>query len=196
MQLSARIVQMPALREIAKQIDFGTAKGLTDTAKEAQKASIAAITGTFTTRGRWMEPSNRFGIRITPARRDKLSAAVHTRADWLVPHEEGVDKRAQSGHLAVPTDQVRRTKRMIIPRGQRPKGLGEKVFRLRTKHGEVLAQRLKRGTRKGLIVLYGLEPSVKIKRQSTFYEPIKKVVDERLRRNIADGIRFAMATRR
>jgi len=196
MNVTARIVQMPDLRAIAKQIDFGTAKGLTDTAKAAQKASIAAIKSTFTTRGNWMEPSNRFGVRVTPARRDKLTAEVHTAADWLKPHETGEDKRARTGNVAVPTDQVRRNKRMIIPRGQRPKGLAAKAFKLQTKHGVVLAQRLKRGKRKGLIVLYGLEPSVKIKRQSTFYEPIEKAVKDNLRQNIAAGIRFALATRR
>jgi hypothetical protein len=184
----------PTAAKIVKQIRFGVAKGLTETAKEGQKASIGAIKGSFTTRGTWYLPSNRYGIRIKAAKPTDLSAEVRTNADWLIPHEEGKDKRAKDGRVAVPTDQVRRNKRLIIPRGQRPKGLGAKVFEMQTKRGKVLAQRLKRGPRKGLVILYGLESRVRIERQSTFFDPIKKVVSRRLGKNIANGIRHALAT--
>lgn len=193
--LNIRITQYPPSAEkIMKNINFGTAKGLTQTAKEGQSAVVGALKGTFTLRGKWFEQSNRFGIKITPATKTKLTSEVKTAADWLEPHEEGKDKTPQGNTLAVPTDQVRRNKRLIIPRGQRPKGLAAKAFVLQTKRGPVLAQRLKRGKRKGLIILYGLEKSVKIKKQSTFYDPIRKVIDRRLEKNIRDGIAFALKT--
>ena len=190
------INNIPSAAEIMKQVNFGTAKGLTETAKQGQAAVVGALKGTFTLRGTWFNQNMRHGIKITPARKDKLQAEVKTLADWLEPHETGKDKTAQGGRVAVPTDQIRRNKRMIIPKAQRPRGLAGKAFVLQTKHGPVLAQRITRGKRKGLIILYGLEQKVRIRKQSTFYEPIKKVVSRRLKDNIRDGIRHAFATAR
>lgn len=185
----------PGAAAINKQLDFGTAVGLTKTAQQGQQAVLGALRGTFTLRGSWFNPSNKFGIRVKPAKKNDLVAAVQTNADWLITHEEGTDKRPTRGqNIAVPTDQVRRNKRLIIPRGQRPRGLNTKAFVLQTKHGPVLAQRITRGPRKGIVVLYGLERSVHIKKQSTFREPIQKVVDRRLGENIAKGIEFALRT--
>lgn len=195
--LKARIsTNLPSAAEFNKQLRFGTAKGLTETAKQGPAAVVGALKGTFTLRGTWFNQNMRHGIKITPATKINLKSEVKTTADWLEPHEIGKDKTARGGSVAVPTDQVRRNKRAIIPKAQRPRGLGEKVFVLMTKHGKVLAQRLKKGKRKGLIVLYGLEKSVKIRKQSTFFEPIKKVVDRRLVKNIRDGIDFALKTAR
>jgi hypothetical protein len=183
----------PSWQNIVKQIEFGTAVGLTQTAKDGQKASQDALRGTFIIRNKWPEIGP-YAIKIKPATKNDLASEVRTAADWLVAHETGEDKKAKSGDVAVPTDQVRRNKRLIIPRGQRPRGLGDKVFVLKTKHGPVLAQRISRGKRKGLIVLYGLEKSVRIRKQSTFYAPIQAVVKRNLDRNIKAGIERALAT--
>ncbi len=186
----------PSAVKIVKNLNFGTAVGLTKTAKEGPAAVVGALKGTFTLRGSWFNQNMRHGIKITPARKDRLYSEVKTLADWLEPHETGKDKTARGGKVAVPTAEVRRNKRMIIPRAQRPRGLGSKAFVLQTKHGPVLAQRISRGKRKGLIVLYGLEQKVRIRKRSTFYEPIEKVVKRRLKGNIADGIQHALATMR
>jgi len=178
--LKARITQMPPpLSKVIKQLNYGTAVGLTKTAKEGQTAVVGALKGTFILRGSWWQQSNRFGIRIKPATPGSLQSEVRTAADWLEPHETGRDKTARSGRVAVPTDQVRRNKRQIIPQAQRPRGLKGKAFLIQTRKGPVLAQRIRRGPRKGLVVLYGLESHVKIRKQSTFYEPIDKVVRRR-----------------
>jgi hypothetical protein len=185
----------PGAAAINKQLDFGTAVGLTRNAKRGQTAVLGALRGNFTLRGSWFNPSNKFGIKIKPATKTDLVAAVQTNADWLIPHEEGTDKRPTKGqNIAVPTDQVRRNKRLIIPRGQRPKGLNTKAFVMQTKHGPVLAQRITRGPRKGIIVLYGLERSVHIKKVSTFYEPIQNQVKRFLGHDISEGIEFALKT--
>lgn len=181
--------------KINKQLDFGTAVGLTRNAKRGQDAVWTALRGNFTLRGNWFQQQNRFGIKVKPATKTDLKSAVMTNADWLIPHEEGKDKSPQSGsNIAVPTDQVRRNKRLIIPRGQRPKGLNVKAFVLQTKHGPVLAQRITRGPRKGIIVLYGLERKVHIKKQSTFYEPIQNTVKRFLNHDITQGIDYALKT--
>lgn len=195
MNIRTRLINnMPSGAEMTKQVNFGTALGLTKTAKEGQEAVVDALKSTFTLRGNWYQQSNKFGIRITPAKKDKLVAEVKTAADWLEPHEEGKDKAGRGGDLAIPTQEVRRNKRDIITRANRPKGLGAKVFKLQTRRGPVLAQRMKRGNRKGLIILYGLERTVKIKKRSTFHEPIKKIVDKNLKGNIKTGIMRAFAT--
>lgn len=196
-KLSTKIINtLPSADKLYKNVQFGTAMGLTKTAKDGQAASVDAIKGTFTVRGNWWQQNMRHGIKIKPARPTDMTAEVKTAADWLEPHETGKDKQARGGDVAVPTDQIRRNKRMIIPRGQRPRGLGAKVFKLMTKRGEVLAQRMQRGPRKGIVILYGLERSVKIRKQSTFYEPIGKAVKRNINKNIADGIAKAFSTMR
>lgn len=197
MNITTRVINnLPSAEKIMKNIDFGTAKGLTKTAKQGQSAVVDALQSNFTLRGTWFNQNMRHGIKITPARKDKLQSSVHTLADWLEPHETGKDKTPRGGNLAVPTDQVRRNKRSIIPKGQRPRGLAGKAFVLQTKKGPVLAQRLIKGKRKGLIILYGLEPQVKIKRRPTFRVPIEKVVKSNLKQNIAEGINDAIRTMR
>ncbi len=198
MNIHVKMVERPpAAAKIAKQIDFGTARGLTRIAKDGQSAVLGALRGTFTLRGTWFNQNMRHGIKIKPARPTDLSSEVRTLADWLEPHETGKDKGATKGtHVVVPTDQVRRNKRMIIPRGQRPPGLGGKAFVLQTKKGPVLAQRITRGKRKGIIILYGLERRVRIRKQSTFYEPIEKVVRRRGAATIEQSIVEAIATMR
>jgi len=197
MNITTRVINnLPSAEKIMKNIDFGTAKGLTKTAKQGQSAVVDALQSNFTLRGTWFNQNMRHGIKITPARKDKLQSSVHTLADWLEPHETGKDKTPRGGNLAVPTDQVRRNKRSIIPKGQRPRGLAAKAFVLQTKKGPVLAQRLIKGKRKGLIILYGLEPQVKIKKRPTFRVPIEKVVKSNLKSNIAEGINDAIRTMR
>jgi hypothetical protein len=198
MNISVKVIERPPSSEkITRNINFGIARGLTRLAKDGQSAVLGALRGKFTLRGSWFEQQNRFGIKIQSATPANLVSAVQTRADWIERHETGTDKSPREGHdIAVPTDQVRRNKRFIIPRGQRPKGLGSKAFVLQTKHGPVLAQRITRGKRKGLIILYGLERKVKIKKVDVFEKPIEKVVGRRGQRIIEQSIVEALATMR
>lgn len=193
----ARITQKPWTPDkVLRNINFGLARGLTRTAKDGQSAVLRSLHGNFQIRNRWPEVGP-LAIQVKSATPRDLSAEIRTRADFLIPHEEGKAKTPQTGrHVVVPTDQVRRNKRLIIPRGQRPRGLGAKAFVLQTKNGPVLAQRISRGKRKGVIILYGMEPKVRIKKVSTFYGPIEKVVARRGGRHINDSIRDALRTMR
>lgn len=197
--IRARIVKRPDIPNIVKQINFGTAKGLTETAKQGQKAAIGAIKGSFTTRGTWFNPSMKHGIRITPATKTKLQAEVKTAADWLEPHETGDDKTGRDHRLGVPQDKIRprgSTRKIRADQKVRRLLASGKAFILKTKNGDVVAMRQGRGKRKSLVILYGLEKSVRIRKRSTFYEPIQKVVNRRLKKNIEDGIQFALRTAR
>lgn len=193
------VIKPPSWQNIVKQIEFGTAVGLTQTAKDGQKAVVDALAGTFTLRGNWWQQSNKFGIKIKPATKNDLSSEVRTAADWLELHETGGDKtRKGGGRLTIPTDNVRRNKRMIIPRAQRPMALkGKNTFIETTKRGEtVLFKRVGRGKNQKIVALYILEPKVRIRKQSTFYAPIQAVVKRNLDRNIKAGIEKALATAR
>jgi hypothetical protein len=184
--------------KINKQMDFGTAVGLTRTAKRGQEAVRGALRGTFTLRGSWFEQQNKFGIKVKPATKTDLKSAVWTDADWLKIHEEGGDKSGKGGHrVAVPTVLFRpRSSTRKITRAMRPGVLlaSGKAFIVKTDRGEVVAMHKGRGDNERLQILYGLEGRVHVKKQSTFFEPIRKVVDRFLKYDVAEGIAYAWRT--
>lgn len=192
------LTRPPASDKILKNVEYGIAVGLTRTAKEGQTAVLGALKGTFTLRGSWFQPNNKFGIKITPANRNKLESEVKTAADWLLIHEQGGTKTAKDGRrLAIPTENVRRNKRMIIPKAQRPGALRNKrTFVIQTSKGAVLFQRRGKGKNSKIFALYDLEPRAKIKKQAIFIEPIDKVVKRRVNPNVEAEIRKALATMR
>lgn len=194
--ISLKLVHRPpSAAEIYKQTLFGTAVGLTQTAKDGQKAVQQNLPAHLTIRNRWAEVGP-YAIKIKPATKNDLQAVIGTNADFIIPHVTGQDKTARGGNVAVPTENVRRNKRLIIQKGQRPKGLGAKAFVIQTRKGPVLVQRITRGKNKGLRVLYGLEKKVRIRKQPIFHEPIEKVLKANLNRNVAAGIARAFATMR
>ena len=77
------------VQSLQKQAVFATAVALTNTAKDAQADVLDSLAQTFTLRGKWFAPSNKFGIKVKTARKDDLQSAVYTDADWLIPHETG-----------------------------------------------------------------------------------------------------------
>jgi len=187
----------PSWQNIVKQLEFGTAGGLTKTAKDAQQGVVSALQGTFTLRGNWWNQSNKFGIKVKPATKNDLSSEVRTAADWLELHETGGDKTGRSGgRITVPTDNVRRNKRLIIPRAQRPQALkGKNSFIATNTRGEtILYRRVGRGKNQKIVALYILEKKVRIRKQSTFYAPIEAIVKRNLDTNRRAGIQKALAT--
>jgi hypothetical protein len=194
--LKTRITSsLPSAAEFNKQTRFGTAKGLTETAKEGQAAVVGALKGAFTLRGQWFQANMRHGIKITPATKLKLQSEVKTAADWLEPHETGEDRKAKGRRLAVALWGARpKGSRKILSTVLRPKALlrAGKAFILDTHRGEIIAT-LKADR---IVPLFGLEDKVAIKKQSTFYEPLKKLVYRRLIQNVQDGIDFALKTAR
>lgn len=204
----------PNAAKIMKQINFGVATGLTKTAKEGQKASHGALRGTFTLRGNWYAQSNKFGIKVKPAKRDDLSAEVRTQADWLELHEKGGTKTARGGTLAIPQTAIRprgSTKKIVTR--LKPRNL-KRTFVIKTKSGPVLFQRVntyirhqgptlkggptrrRKRTGSDIQAVYSFEPRARIRKQSTFFKPIDTVVRRRLRTNIDAAVNKAFATMR
>lgn len=179
---------------IAKQARFATAVSLTQTAKDGQKEVLQTLPQTFTIRGNWSNPSNKFGIRIKSAKKNDLQSAVMSNADWLIPHETGDDKTPRGNSLAIPTVNVRRNKKDIIIKCNRPRNL-KKAFVLTTKNGNrVLTVRQGRGKKKTLKFLYNLTAKARIRKQSTFFQPIEYIVKTKLLKNYEVALRKALTT--
>lgn len=181
---------------MARQLPFATAVALTKTAQEAQKEVVDGLGDKFTIRTGWAKPSNKFGIKIKAAKKTNLVAEVGTDADWLEKFETGKDKLPRGRNLAIPTANVRRTKRDLIQKSQRPNALrAKRTFVLKTRSGNVLFQRKFKGKRAQLVALYNLEKRARIRRNSPVYQPVKKIVvrvfGKNFARAYADALRSA-----
>jgi hypothetical protein len=180
---------------LAKQVTFALTATLTALAREAQAASVASIESTFTVRNNWDKPSNAMGVKALAATKDDLTSAVATRADWL--HEETRPKIPFGNYIAIPTKNVRRSKRDIIQKGQRPKNL-RRAFVIKTRKQGVamLFQRRGRGKRSEIVAMYKLIPRALIRKQSTLVEPTVKVFERRFDKVFESQLRRALATAR
>lgn len=183
---------------LVKQVTFALAQTLTAVVKEAQTEVIRDIEGTFTVRNNWDKPSNAMGIKALPATKTDVSAALVTRADWLIPHEQGEDKVPDGKFLAVPGRNVRRTKRDIVQRSQRPKALrGKRDVVLPLKGGGMgLFQRKGRGSNSRLVFLYALAKRARIRKQATVIEPTLKVVEKKFDKIFYEKLKQAIRTAR
>jgi hypothetical protein len=196
MSAGVKITSGKKIPDFAKQLAFATASALTAVAKEAQAGVIKSIESTFTVRNNWDQPNNKFGIKVTPAKKDNLVSEVYTLADWLDLHEVGGEKNPSNKFLAIPTENVKRTKRQIITKGQRPAGLkGKGDIVLKTKSGKtVLFQRKGRGKQKRLVAMYYLVPLAKVRKQSTVFEPVQGIVNKRFGAIFEEQLRAAFET--
>ena len=179
---------------VVKQVTYALAQTLTGDVKEAQGAAISNIDRTFTVRNNWNQPSNAMGVKALPATKSDLSAALVTRADWLIGHEDGEDKVPEGNALAVPGRNVRRTKRDIIQRSQRPKALrGKRDVVLALKGGGMgLFQRKGRKANSKLVFMYTLAKRARLRRQPTVVEPTVKVFERKFDKLFFDNLRKAL----
>jgi hypothetical protein len=187
-----------------KQTVFALASALTLTAKQGQAAAIKAIEGSFTVRTNWTKPSNVYGVRVKPAKKDNLVAWVGTAAEWLekfVRERPGsiVLKIPQGEFLAIPTSNVRRTKRDIIRATQRPRALRGKrdlVVPMRSGRGMVLLQEQGRGKLKRNVALYLLVRKAKIRERDVFFGPTRRAFEKQFPKIFSGQLARAYATAR
>jgi len=194
---TAKIVQRPSFEKIIKNLNFGTAVGLTKTAKEGQAAVFGAVKGAFKGPNNWLRSP--IGIKITPATPRTLRSEVKTSAKFLPLQDEGGTKLPYGNHLCIPATKGPLAGRRRIPPNMRPKAIMDsgKGFITTTKSGtKIMGIRgLKsRGKYAGFTIMYVLIPKANIKAANVFYDPIKKVVDRRLAINIRNGIDHALKT--
>lgn len=169
------------------QVSKIAALALTKTAQDAQTAVIGSLPKNFTIRTPWWKKTSKFGIKVKPAEKSDATptAEVGTNADWLALHEEGgTKKRTGSGkNLAIPTTNVRRTKRDIIQKGSRPRRL-KRAFVMQLKDGrKALFQRKGKRKKSTIKFMYLLQPRANIKERDTVIDPAVKSIGKSIHRN-------------
>jgi len=190
-----------------KQTTFALASALTLTAKEIQAETIKGLDkregGAFDIRTNWNKPSNIFGVRIKPATKQKLEAWIGTAAEWLAKFVEDkpgsiVLKLPRGEFIAIPTTNVRRTKRDLIRATQRPRSLRGKrdvVLPMRSGKGFVLFQEQGRGASARRVALYMLAPRAKIHEKDVLFGPAVKTFQKRFAAIYYQQLRKAFAPR-
>jgi hypothetical protein len=176
-----------------KQIPFATAKALTDTAKDARAAIVEHLQGEFTLRTAWWKQGNKYGINVKAAKKNDLAAEVFTRAQWMELHETGGVKIPRRRNLAIPSTFVKRSKKDLITKANRPRALKNSFVR-RSKTGqETIFQRI---NKKQIRPMYFLEKQAQIQPAFRFYHTASRVVNERWAQNFEKAIEFAIRTAR
>lgn len=195
-KISAKLVKAPpSADKILKNINYGTAVGLTKTAKEAQAAVISNMRSTFTIRNQWL--TSPIGIKITPATKTNLKAEIKTAARFLPMHEEGATKFPLHNHIAVPTKFAQPNKGSRIRAENKPRALiasGQAAIVTSDKGTKILYAH--KGPRKGWVPMYILTPKAKQKKVDIWEKPIEKVLHRRLHANIEREVAKALATMR
>jgi hypothetical protein len=186
-----------------KQMTFAVASSLTFVAKEAQTAIIKEIEGAFTVRTNWDKQSNALGVKVKPATKTNLASMVGTAAAFLEKFVQGPDNSIiintpRGQFFAVPTTNVRRTKRDIVSAIQRPQRLRGKrdfVIPMRSGKGYLLYQRPARGKAKP-VLLYILTPRAKIRERDVIFGPSQRVFERRFSDILTAQMEKALATAR
>ncbi len=196
------------------QLPFATAKALTMTAKDVQAEVIKTLPERFTLRTPWYKTWP-YGFLITPAIKTRLEATVYSKAPFMTLQEEGGVKTPRGRMIAVPTNNIRRTKRDLIKEDQRPayllkgyrlrgaskaKGMGKRAERsgniafIKEINGVLgIWQRVGRG-KDTTRLMYTLIPRADIQPRLFFYQTGKKVVDMKFNQNFGTAMNDALRT--
>lgn len=190
------------------QIPFATARAITQTGLDFQKAEQARFDQQFTLR----RPDfiKKQGVKliggIATKAKPSITFGVDPKASFLDKFETGQEKTPTRGQfLALPTD-VRKNKRDLISPSNRPRALIARlqgtsgaggVFVLRQQRGKLapgIYQRTGRGGR-GVKILFAFEQQAKTPPVLDFAATFKRIVDQRWAINfhsaLADAIRTA-----
>jgi len=201
-EISANLV-----RAFAREVPFATSRAINTVVKKAQGTQREGMRKRFTIRRpAFFERA----VKIKPfATKQTLEATItidppggQARADILIKFEEGGQKTARSGQLAVPV-QARPSKTAMIPAKLRPRALNlrgsgrvlrgdQGTFLIRGEGGEggTIFQNKAGRT----VVLYTLKRAVPIEPDLKFVETIREVVRDELPRALRDAFFQAIHT--
>lgn len=184
----------------SRQVPFAMSLALTNTAQDAQLEVRRGLRSRFVLRNSFVEK----GILYRKATKANLEAGVFSRDDFMILQEKGGAKEPKSGSsVAVPIE-ARTAKRGVVPSGKRPRALLSTpgVFRARIGGVDGLWQRLKRRSKArkaaghSLKLLFVFKPSVPIAPRFEFANTVRRVVKERIGRQLEFAILFALKTAR
>lgn len=172
-----------------KQLPFALSKAINSTAERIREATLKGATETLNIRGNWWKPRTKYGFNVKASTKSNQSAEIYTRADWMVMHEDGGIKTAK-GLIAIPTIDVKRNKKDIITKGNRPRAVVG-AFKGKTKEGQEFIAKRVRGK---LVILYWLEKQAKIKGVYKFHDIAKETFDKHFDNDFRDAIDYALRT--
>lgn len=176
------------------ELRFGIAKGLTDLADAARNDFVKDLPDKFTLRTQWWKPRGKYGFNVKMATKESQSAEIYTRAPWMNLQEQGGTRTGHGHRLAIPTKEVRRTKRELIVKSQKPAGL-TKAFPIKLKSGKsMLAMRIGRGKNARLKFMYTLSQTAQIKPTLHFYGDIAEFVKRYQKKYLEAGIAYSLRT--
>lgn len=202
-------------RELSKQESFARVSALTKTAHDVKTSQIKATEEKFTIRNNW-NTRGPLAFKVKGATKQNPVALIETAAEFLekfIRERPGsfTIKLPQGNFIAIPTSNVKRTKRDIIRAAQRPAALRGKrdvVLPMKSGRGYVLFQgkpNRSRGERRSsggrgragrLVALYILTPRARIKQVDVIQGPAEKTVQKRFAINYAAALEKALATAR
>jgi hypothetical protein len=182
----------PALRQFSTlerdQLPFATSLALNNLAMSAQAAIRTHYQTAFTLRRPDFIEKQGAKIMQFATKRDPAAVlGIDPKADFLTKFETGGQRPKRGTHIAIPS-LVRRNKRDIVTRGNRPRSLisrlGQKkgaggVFVDRTEEGRQpgVYQRTGRGGRVGLKLLYAFETSAILPASLQFIQTAQRVAE-------------------
>lgn len=181
------------------QLPFATAKAVTQTGLDFQKAERARFGRIFTERRQsFLELQ---GVKliggIATKNRPSITFGVDKKASFLDKFETGEPKEPiASKHLELPV-LVRKNKRDIIPASNRPRQLlsRDNIFKLDAPRGKLPAGIYQRKA-KHVVLLYAAVDSAKTPRILEFAATMAKTAHERWRLNFSAALTEAMRTAR
>ena len=179
--------------KLREQIPFATAKALTQTAKDVQRAESAEIGKVFDR----PSPFTRGAVGITPATKQSLSAKVFLKdiqAAYLKLQVEGGQRFPKRRALVLPGSGLRLNQYGNIPRGKVKALLARAdVFSGTVRGTAGLWQRLRNGPPK-LLIAY--EPKAQYGKRFPFYEVAKAEIERRIVTNTQQALLVALRTMR
>lgn len=218
MSIQIRVDAKPLTESLSalgqRQVPFALSKALNGVLIDAQAEVVRGVRARFTVR----KPDflRRAVKMVQFANRRTLTAALAVtgpNADVYIQHEDGGTKTPTSSRaLAVPRE-VRRTKRDLITKGNRPRGLNltkagtgpkatiykgdKRTFAIRSASGEgLLLQRTGRGRASRLRLLYLFRRQAQLQPRLEFGDTVTQTIVERWDRQLDLAFTEAVRTAR
>lgn len=196
-------------RKLFEQLDFALVRTYTKAAQVAQAAVRAKIPQHFVLRNNFVLN----GIRTQSATKQDPTAYVFGRTEgpfsiaFMLLHETGGIKKPRNRNLAIPTGNVKRNKRDIVTKANRPRAQREKptVFTItrstphRYRHDMQpgIYRRGHRGKEKRkVILLFAFQPRARIKAQFNFVDTAIKAAQAALPKLFEESLIEAIRTAR